>query len=329
MTSSALDLEGIARAVTRAVEARGAKWIAARGEFEFRCPMPLHEDKHPSAYWNPGKMVWNCWGCGQEGGMFGERPDKVALAPLLGIDVARHTDPARAALLAEKREVEKRLAEERAAKAAAAAEYWRAHRAEQALVQRRDVLAMLLRDGISEETVVDLRWSYDTVRTHDGERWVDWPAVLIPWFDGEMQNVVMVQHRLIGSEAPGGRYRSQGRTDTLFNARRAAHPVDDVLIVVEGAKKAACLETHGVRSVVAVVNKGGWQEKFARRLAGFDRVVFLPDPDARDEATAAALTIAGGRGRVATLREKPDDFLIRTGDPDLLMRRILAARRVD
>lgn len=324
-----LDHDDVAQAITRKVEERGAKWIRTRGEFEFRCPVPSHDDAHPSAYWNPGKRVWNCWGCGAEGGMFGEQPGKTALAPLLGIDVSRFADPRRAALAAERREVEVRLASERAVKAAAAAEYWRAHRAEQELLARRDVLDMLLRDGIREEVVTDLRWSYDTVRVSDGAGWLDWPAVMIPWFDSTMQNVVMVQHRLIGSDAPGGRYRSKGRTDTLFNARRIASPLDDTLIVVEGAKKAACLESHGLRSVVAVLNKAGWHEKFASRLGAFERVVFALDPDATSEAVAGALTIAGGRGRVAVLREKPDDFLVRTQDPDLLMRRIAAARRVD
>lgn len=324
-----LDLDAIRSAVSDAALRRDGKWLAGAGEIQFRCPMPAHEDRHPSARWNPGKMVWKCWGCGAEGGMYGGQSDKPALAPLLRIDVSRLVDPRKAALQAERREVEQKLSEEREAKAAAAAEYWRAHRAEQELLARRDVLSMLLRDGISEQVVTDLRWSYDTVRLKVGDEWVDWPAVMIPWFDGDMQSVVMVQHRLVGSDVPGGRYRSQGRMDTLFNARRVARPVDDCLVVVEGAKKAACLESHGIASVVALVNKGGWHKKFTGRLASFGRVVFALDPDAGREAVEAALTIDRGRGRVVTLREKPDDFLVRTGDPDLLMRRIMAARRVD
>lgn len=54
-----------------------------RDEIIFRCPAEGHEDRHPSARWNPQKAVWRCDVCGVAGGAFNladklgiERPEK-------------------------------------------------------------------------------------------------------------------------------------------------------------------------------------------------------------------------------------------------------------
>lgn len=54
-----------------------------RDEIIFRCPAEGHEDRHPSARWNPQKAVWRCDVCGADGGAFDladklgiERPEK-------------------------------------------------------------------------------------------------------------------------------------------------------------------------------------------------------------------------------------------------------------
>jgi len=47
--------------------ARQGRWYGR--ELTFRCPSGLHEDRHPSAGYNPEKKVWHCFVCGAGGGM--------------------------------------------------------------------------------------------------------------------------------------------------------------------------------------------------------------------------------------------------------------------
>src|SRR4051812_26293811 len=49
------------------------------GEVHFRCPLPDHEDTHPSARFNAEKGTWFCDVCGEGGGAYD-------LAEQLGID---------------------------------------------------------------------------------------------------------------------------------------------------------------------------------------------------------------------------------------------------
>jgi hypothetical protein len=53
------------------------------GELSFCCP--VHEDRHPSARWNPTKQVWYCHACGEGGGW-------KDLAQRFGIDVPARRD---------------------------------------------------------------------------------------------------------------------------------------------------------------------------------------------------------------------------------------------
>jgi len=52
--------------LTRACERRDG--TPKRGEVEFRCPADGHDDRHPSARWNPAKGVWCCPVCKAGGG---------------------------------------------------------------------------------------------------------------------------------------------------------------------------------------------------------------------------------------------------------------------
>lgn len=71
----------IIEAVTRAIETQGAKTTPGGRELVLRCPTPEHEDRHPSARWNPSKGVWHCDSCHRGGGA-------IALARLLSIDLS-------------------------------------------------------------------------------------------------------------------------------------------------------------------------------------------------------------------------------------------------
>jgi hypothetical protein len=57
----------LAAALISAVWQRDAR-RCARDEVRFTCPLPDHEDTHPSARWNPIKATWFCDVCGLGGG---------------------------------------------------------------------------------------------------------------------------------------------------------------------------------------------------------------------------------------------------------------------
>jgi hypothetical protein len=73
----------LAAALTSAVWQRDAR-RCARDEVRFTCPLPDHEDVHPSARWNPMKCTWFCDVCGLGGGA-------TDLAERLGIMVPTET----------------------------------------------------------------------------------------------------------------------------------------------------------------------------------------------------------------------------------------------
>lgn len=309
--SHSLSLDDVRAAVERALESRGARF--SRGEWWMLCP--AHAEKTPSAAYRPDTGTWYCQGCQAGGGA-------LDLAARLGLPVgAGRIDPAELARLQADREaVAASIAESKRLAAMALAEWWRQVGMADALARHDETLAALEREGISRgaASAFGLGWTTYGV----GGRGI--PALAIPWtVRGETR---AVQYRLLAADVPGGRYRwHDGSAPTLFNADAVVDPHDDTIIVVEGAKKACALWSHGVTSVCAVVNKGGWRIDYARPFARFDRVVFALDPDAYAESQAAALTIPGAR--VARLPMKPDDLLVSThGDVDALWSFVQSAR---
>lgn len=284
-----------------------------RGEFWFCCP--VHAERTPSAAYKPSTKTWYCQGCGRGGGLF-------ALADVLGIrggasmgaEELERLRRDRAAIMAAHAE-EKRRAE------ASLAEYWRSSNAAAALLAQSEVLRQLEADGI-DRLAVD----------HFGVGWTVYgvagrgiPAIAIPWtVAGETR---AVQYRLL-EDNDGGRYRwHPGSRPTLYNADAVLAPHDDLLIIVEGAKKAMALWGAGITSVCAIANKSAFNPAWARHLSPFRRVVFALDPDATPEARTAAAAVPGAR--VATLPLKPDDLLSASGgDVSLIMAYIDNARAV-
>jgi hypothetical protein len=90
-------------ALVAAIEAelvnRGSR--RAGDEVRYRCAVPEHEDRNPSARWHPQRAVWWCDVCGVGGGAVG-------LARLLSIGVGH-----RAVTVAERRSLARRSAERR------------------------------------------------------------------------------------------------------------------------------------------------------------------------------------------------------------------------
>ena len=210
------------------------------------------------------------------------------------------------------------------------AEYWgrRANGLRAELGAHPEVVASLKRDGITADAALHFDFGYTV---HQSTR-----ALVIPWrYCHQGREIVTgVQYRaLLGDRFDGGdpryRWRTGSRGKALFNADAILEPEDDTLVVVEGAKKAAALWGHHLTSTVAIASKTGWDPAWAPRLAGFDRVIFALDPDADEQAVAAARSVPG-RAFVARLPMKPDDLLVVTGgDVALLRSYIEMARKVD
>jgi len=305
--------EVIAAQVERALLLRdGSKVHRGGREILFSCV--AHDDRHPSASYNRESGVWVCYACGAGGGLvWGDVP----LAPILGL-LTGEVDPIDMAewdRLQEKRKAEQEAAEKRSRESLAA--YWRDRRLVAELVRHGEVMRRLAAEGIGADAAEHFSLGYTT---YSGT-----PALAIPWtVAGEVK---ALQYRLLEDSA-GGRYRwHAGSKPTLYNADAVLFPHDDTILIVEGAKKAVCLWSHGVTSVCAIVNKGGWQPTFAKPFAAFERVVFMPDPDAVHEAQEAARTVTGAR--VARMPSKPDDLLVETGgDVDLLWSYVETGRLV-
>lgn len=209
------------------------------------------------------------------------------------------------------------------------AEYWtsRAAALRAELAEHPEVVARLEAGGISAEAAAHFGFGYTV---HQGTR-----SLVIPWryHFRDREIVTGVQYRaILGDRFEGGdpryRWRAGSRGKALFNADAILDPIEDTLIVVEGAKKAAALWSHCLRSTVAIASKCGWDPAWAPKLRGFGRVVFALDPDADEQAVAAAQGTP--KALVARLPMKPDDLLVATGgDVDLLWSFIAMARRVD
>lgn len=208
--------------------------------------------------------------------------------------------------------------------------YWQRQRAGliAELHEHPEVLAVLERDGISEQAAHHFDFGYAVYQ--------DTRSLVLPWrYHYQGREIVKgVQHRaILGDAFPDGdpRYRwlygSDGKS--LFNADAIIDQHDDILIVVEGAKKAASLWSHGMTSVVGIASKTGWDSGWASRMGGFKRVIFALDPDASSEAVAAAKAFPGG-AFVADLPMKPDDLLVATrGNVNVLWSYLDCARKVD
>lgn len=284
-------------------------------EWKLRCPLaflhPGGDDSDPSAFFNDNAGTWCCYGCGASGGL---RVGKNPFMDAIGQGGAGIQD-VRQILTIEQIREELHYSDTRIDQ-----KYQEIHREklyQLALLERQNALRDLERDGIMPWAVDHFGFGY---AIESGR-----PAISIPWtVEGQL---TALQWRYL--DDAGKRYKFQhGSMPTLWNMDAALEPHDDTLIVVEGAKKAATLWSHGLTSVVAVASKNGWKEDYKHAVAAFGRTIFALDPDALAESVEAAQTVPGAR--VARLPEKPDDFLVFTlgGDVDAFWRWLDYARPV-
>lgn len=301
--------------------------------YKGRCP--IHDDSTPSFVVYPEQgRGWFCYGCNRGGDVVDlvqelESCDFQTAVDFLSRIVTVH--PEDDARMVMPPRVQVRRGEdirEELERAERLADYWarRAAGLRAELAQHPEVLEQLAREGINEAAAAHFGMGYTV---HQQAR-----SLVIPWrYQHEGREVVTgVQYRALfgdGFAAGDPRYRwlAGSRGKALFNGQAVLDPVDDTLVIVEGAKKAAALWSHYVMSVTALSSKSAWDPRWAAQLARFARVVFMLDPDAESEAVDAARTVPGSY--VARLPMKPDDLLVWTGgDVDLLWSYVEQARKV-
>ena len=193
--------------LTRTVEARQGRPRAGGAELEFTCPRDGHEDRHPSARWNPAKATWFCPVCNLGGGA-------LDLADLLDID--KPTTTGRRAANAKQAEGARSTTSDTTATAQPPAGCTLARYAEA--------------KGIDPEALRSYGLS-DT--THDGA-----PAVRMPYRD-ENGQVVSTQYRVRLDKATGGdgrfRFKAGSRAVLYGQDRLALARERGRVALVEGA----------------------------------------------------------------------------------------------
>jgi len=121
-----------------------------------------------------------------------------------------------------------------------------------------------------------------------------------------------IRHRLTRADN-GDKYRPHlaGLPNVLFNADFLRGEDRSRILIVEGEKKSIIAAQTGFANV-GIMGKAGFQNEWAAKFAGFERVVVALDPDATNEAARIA-SLFQGRGRVAILPAKLDDLIVKYG----------------
>lgn len=142
------------------------------------------------------------------------------------------------------------------------------------------------------------------------------PAYTIPYFhyDTSCENCrrfVTMQYRLVEAPDPNDRYRFEHGIGSSFYMATPTQPIDDKVIVCEGAKKAIVARVwSGIKDVsfLAVPSKSD-SAGVVDAVKGSGRVWVMLDPDARFSAYMLASQI-GKSARVVEMPFKLDDALV-------------------
>jgi DNA primase len=162
------------------------------------------------------------------------------------------------------------------------------------------------KQGINDESIdrylLGVCYNCPTDRQHRG-------SYTIPVVNhGKLWNI---RHRLMNADG-GDKYRPHlaGLGNTLFNADNLYRGHSSILLV-EGEKKSIVLDQYGFHSV-GMMGMRAFPAPWAKRFEKLREVVVLLDPDAQDQAHKTA-ALFHGRGKVATLPVKCDDFFVEGG----------------
>lgn len=277
------------------------------GEIWFLCP--VHTEKTPSAALRletrGGKErgTWFCQGCGAGGGIF---KGDVPLADLFGVtrDAGLRTPMPKPAA---------------ATTQAAGTDFnaiWKSTkgRLTASLLASDKHLSKMMEAGIIPRVLDEYEVGLGHARDAAG---VEREAYIFPWDTGD---VAGIQSRFTDEDAKPRYKFASGSKPALFGGKVVEDPRYPVVVVVEGAKKMLCIESHVPRfDTVALASAGSWRHlqnsgagaTIASKLArSYDKVVFMLDPDATTQAEEAAASIPDNKGRVARPPMKPDDYLL-------------------
>lgn len=318
---------------------------------EYRGNCPFHEEKTPSFYVNPGKGVYNCFGCGAKGDVFNFVRER------LGMEFIEAVKYVAGRAGVEVREVKSGLAEEDDPRrplyeANAFAQKWfrdqllhpEAGAAAQAYLEERGIDGetaerfglgyapdewRALREaagqhGITPELLLEV--GLLTTSENSPDPYDRFRGRLIFPIEAVGGRIVGFGGRVIGPGGPGQpKYLNSPETpiyhkgETLYGLHRARHAIrrDDLVLVVEGYMDVVALSSAGFENAVAPLGTAMTEEQ-ARLIRRYSaRALLLYDSDrAGLKATfraGDALLAQGVHPSVVTL---PDGE-----DPDTLVRK--------
>jgi len=247
-------------------------------EILYHCPLPDHDDRHPSFFVNPEKNVWHCFGCDRGGG-------PVELVALL--DEVDHAT----ALQTLAKYAAPRPAEDPMQSFEPSPSRPPAARPGCVLEEVADA------KGLPVEHLTRCGWT--TIPEYLGG-----PAVRIPYSDdfGE-EKAVRFRTALLGNSRfrwkKGSKPLLYG-LDRLMEARRQGY-----LIMVEGETDTVTLWYQGFPAV-GVPGAGTWKNSWAAKLEKIDIVYLVVEPDMGGERLLEALSDSDLRDRLRVIRMTPD-----------------------
>lgn len=143
------------------------------------------------------------------------------------------------------------------------------------------------------------------------------PAYTIPFFHFNREckhcDFITMQYRL-ETDKTDQRYRFETGLGSSWYDTTPTKPINDKVIICEGAKKAICTKVRLApedHTVLAVPSKSDWSG-IAEKVSECGIVWIVLDPDAAKEAKALKAEI-GRSARVIELPEKIDDAIVRHG----------------
>jgi hypothetical protein len=320
MTLARVDTEALNARINLQLLAEQDTTLKRKSATEFAGPCPFCGGTDRFAV-KPSENIWLCRHCTD-----GKWTDAIDYAMRRGnttfLDVARYYlgndapkfDPQVAAQREARRQAEqaRRVAElARIMAQYTSEERWAAHHACMAEDQR----AWWRMQGIPDDwqNYLELGYTPDKVyRVGDEERHS--PAYTIPYFhnttDGKQFKTL--QYRLTDPANPADRYRFEYGLPATFYEVTPTQPLQDTVIICEGAKKAAVTQIYTncptTTSVTAVPGKASWGG-IVEAVKDCGRVYIVLDPDGQPQAEKLASEI-GRQARVVRLHAKIDDALL-------------------
>jgi hypothetical protein len=324
-----IDVEAIRQAndLVALVEKDAGRGIRRGGWLMFRCP--LHSDDDPSFGIDNTRQHFRCFGCNRSGDVIDYvqfRDDvgfKEACRRLNGGDASLSPETI-AYLKASRERHEDKKQEKRRAKLAqfTSQELW------EELHERMAEENKLWweQQGIPRVWQDYLHLGFTPEKSYYGndKQLLTSPAYTIPYFHYNFRFQTM-QYRLVNPQNPKDRYRFENNLQTTYYMTTPNVPIDDKVIVCEGAKKAIVATAYGGgngATVLAIPSKSDFGN-IVDALKNCGRVYIILDPDcwekpeyASSDWLPAPVKMAkeiGGAARIVEAPMKIDDAFVKYG----------------